>query len=65
MEKTPLKLRYTNVNDGSVEGLEHEKLKVMSVQFHPEAHPGPEDASFIFDEFLDTYVAAGREKVYA
>lgn len=65
LEKTPLKLRYTNVNDGSVEGLEHEKLKVMSVQFHPEAHPGPEDASFIFDEFLDTYVAAGREKVYA
>lgn len=62
---TSLKLRYTNVNDGSVEGLEHETLKVLSVQFHPEAHPGPEDADFIFDEFLESYVATGREKVYA
>ena len=43
---------FENLNDYSNEGVRHEKLPFRSVQFHPEAMPGPVDTSFIFDEFL-------------
>ncbi len=43
---------FTNANDGSVEGIRHESGRFFSVQFHPEASPGPEDAGYLFDEFL-------------
>ena len=41
-----------NLNDGSVEGLAHDELPIFSVQYHPEAGPGPHDAHHLFDEFL-------------
>lgn len=41
-----------NLNDNSVEGLGHDDLPVMSVQFHPEASPGPADNGKLFDQFL-------------
>lgn len=44
---------FTNANDGSVEGIRHESGRFFSVQFHPEAKPGPEDAGYLFDEFLE------------
>lgn len=44
---------FTNANDGSNEGLIHETLPIMSVQFHPEASPGPTDTEWIFAYFLD------------
>ncbi|MDD5055210.1 MAG: glutamine-hydrolyzing carbamoyl-phosphate synthase small subunit [Candidatus Peribacteraceae bacterium] len=43
---------FTNANDQSVEGIRHESGRFFSVQFHPEATPGPEDAGYLFDEFL-------------
>ena len=43
---------FENLNDYSNEGVRHEKLPFLSVQFHPEAAPGPVDTAFIFDEFL-------------
>lgn len=43
---------FENLNDYSNEGMIHEKLPFRSVQFHPEATPGPVDTEFIFDEFL-------------
>lgn len=43
---------WTNANDETVEGIVHESGNVKSVQFHPEATPGPEDANYLFDEFL-------------
>lgn len=43
---------FTNANDGSVEGIRHATKPWRSVQFHPEANPGPTDTSWIFDEFL-------------
>ncbi|MBN2508748.1 MAG: glutamine-hydrolyzing carbamoyl-phosphate synthase small subunit [Spirochaetales bacterium] len=48
-----VKVWFTNANDGSVEGIYHESLPVMSCQFHPEAAPGPHDSAWIFQEFID------------
>ena len=44
---------FTNANDQSNEGIIHKKLPFMSVQFHPEASPGPTDCEWIFDYFLE------------
>lgn len=43
---------FTNANDGSNEGLRHESKPFMSVQFHPEATPGPTDSAYLFHEFI-------------
>jgi carbamoyl-phosphate synthase small subunit len=42
---------HVNLSDGSVEGLAHEHLPIFSVQYHPEAAPGPEDNQYLFDQF--------------
>jgi carbamoyl-phosphate synthase small subunit len=52
-----VKIWFTNANDKSVEGIISTEKKVASVQFHPEAAPGPVDTSWIFDDFIKT--AAG------
>jgi carbamoyl-phosphate synthase small subunit len=43
---------FVNVNDGTNEGVRSRKRPFMSVQFHPEASPGPQDTGFLFDDFL-------------
>ncbi|MGA7564234.1 MAG: glutamine-hydrolyzing carbamoyl-phosphate synthase small subunit [Desulfobaccales bacterium] len=43
---------HVNLNDGTLEGLRHQGLKAFSVQYHPEASPGPHDAHYLFEEFL-------------
>ncbi|CDQ18639.1 carbamoyl phosphate synthase small subunit [Halobacillus karajensis] len=52
LENTPLVKRFYNVNDGSVEGLMHDSKLILSAQFHPEAHPGPKDAEWLFHDFI-------------
>jgi carbamoyl-phosphate synthase small subunit len=47
------KVALVNLNDHSVEGFSHESLPVLSVQFHPEASPGPMDNGYLFDQFLE------------
>jgi carbamoyl-phosphate synthase small subunit len=44
---------HLNLNDNTVEGFRHSKLPVFSVQYHPEASPGPHDASYLFDAFVE------------
>lgn len=45
-------ITHMNVNDNTVEGFRHKTLPILSVQYHPEAAPGPEDSAYIFDDFI-------------
>lgn len=49
---TGLRARFYNLHDHSIEGLTHDYYPVQTVQFHPEANPGPNEGAYIFDEFL-------------
>lgn len=44
---------HINLNDGTLEGMKHARYPVFSVQYHPEASPGPHDASYLFRRFID------------
>ena len=50
LKNTDFKLWFTNTDDKTVEGIKHKKNKIIAVQFHPEASPGPFDCMFIFEE---------------
>ncbi|MCX6650698.1 MAG: glutamine-hydrolyzing carbamoyl-phosphate synthase small subunit [Methanomassiliicoccales archaeon] len=51
MINSGMEIDQVNVNDGTVEGMRHNELPIFSVQYHPEARPGPRDTGFLFDDF--------------
>ncbi len=56
----PVDVTHVNLNDGTVEGLAHRERPIFSVQYHPEASPGPHDAAYLFGRFremVDRHVA--------
>lgn len=48
-----LLITHEEINDKSIEGVRHRFFPAFSVQFHPDAAPGPHDASYLFDEFME------------
>lgn len=63
LENTLLQVTHLNLNDRTVEGLRHAELPVFSVQYHPEAGPGPNDSLYLFKEF--TALMAERRAEHA
>ena len=55
-----LRLTHVNLYDGTVEGMAHRSLPVFSVQYHPEAAPGPHDSRYLFDDFMALMEASVR-----
>lgn len=53
LEGTDLEMTHQALNDKSVEGVRHKKYPIFSVQYHPEAAPGPEDSNYLFDMFIE------------
>ena len=50
-----LEITHLNLNDRTVAGLKHKTLPIFSVQYHPEASPGPHDADYLFEQFVSTF----------
>ncbi|HVN95267.1 MAG TPA: glutamine-hydrolyzing carbamoyl-phosphate synthase small subunit [Syntrophorhabdaceae bacterium] len=61
IKEHPIRVTHVNLNDRTVEGIEHEKLPIFSVQFHPEASPGPHDSYGLFEKFKNMMLT-NREK---
>lgn len=53
LDKEQLLITHIEINDETVEGLRHRKYPVFSVQYHPDAAPGPHDAADLFDQFME------------
>jgi carbamoyl-phosphate synthase small subunit len=54
VKTSDLEINQININDNTCEGLEHKTLPAFSVQYHPEACPGPEDTAWLFDKFINS-----------
>jgi carbamoyl-phosphate synthase small subunit len=53
-------MTHLNLNDNTVEGIRHRSLPVFSVQYHPEAAPGPLDSTHLFSRFRERVAAASK-----
>ncbi|MBL0254549.1 MAG: glutamine-hydrolyzing carbamoyl-phosphate synthase small subunit [Chitinophagaceae bacterium] len=53
MANNNIEITHVNLNDNSIEGIRIKNKKAFSVQYHPEATPGPHDSRYLFDEFID------------
>ena len=53
LDPAEVELTHINLNDNSVEGIRHRRFPAFSVQYHPENAPGPHDAIYLFDRFID------------
>ena len=62
LEGSGFEVTLLNLNDGTVEGMEHTSYPIISVQFHPEGAPGPEENAEIFDRFKELVAKSLTEK---
>lgn len=53
LKNKEVEVTHVNLNDRTLEGMKHKKRPIFSVQYHPEASPGPHDASYLFAEFIE------------
>ncbi len=61
LNKKEIEITHVNLNDNTLEGMKHRKLPAFSMQFHPEASPGPHDAKYLFGEFLRMMESARKK----
>jgi carbamoyl-phosphate synthase small subunit len=54
LPSSDVEITHVNLNDHTNEGMRHRSLPLFSVQYHPEASPGPHDARYLFDQFIDS-----------
>ncbi len=62
LKEKEIEITHLNLNDNTIEGLEHKRLKIKTCQFHPEASPGPHDAEDFFDEILEFLKNAKKKR---
>ncbi len=62
--KGQVKLTHNNLYDGTDEGMTHVELPIFSVQYHPEAGPGPNDSRYLFNRFMHV-IGDGRQKIFS
>lgn len=55
-----IEVTHLNLNDGTIEGIRHKKHPAFSVQFHPEGAPGPNDSTYLFDDFIQLCSEGGN-----
>jgi carbamoyl-phosphate synthase small subunit len=61
IEQTDLEITHLALNDGTIEGLQHKQYPAFTVQYHPEASPGPEDANYLFDRFMSMILTQKKD----
>ncbi|HEX5425036.1 MAG TPA: glutamine-hydrolyzing carbamoyl-phosphate synthase small subunit, partial [Candidatus Acidoferrales bacterium] len=61
LPSSDVEITHMNLNDGTNEGMRHRSLPLFSVQYHPEASPGPHDARYLFDDFIAMMREAKRD----
>lgn len=61
LDKDEIEVTHINPNDQTLEGMRHKKLPIFSVQYHPEASPGPHDARYLFNRFIELMEVQRRD----
>ena len=65
LSKDDVELTHLNLNDQTLEGLQHKKFPLFSVQYHPENSPGPHDSDYLFDRFYEMVKDPSRKNIVA